>query len=237
MIPASVGFHCPDDVREGNKALRSAAPRTLTGAQMLRRPGAITIAIIVLNVLAYVVQQTSARFTSDYVLYAPAVDAGEYYRLLTAPFLHASITHIAFNMLSLYVLGTQVERYLGGARYIALYVLSALGGSTASYLFLSDNTYGLGASGAVFGLLGALLVIVRRLRLDMNGLLVMLGINLVIGFTVPHIDWRAHLGGLLVGAALTWVFAFSPQEARRWSHPLGAAVIAAVLAVLVLVVA
>ncbi|MDQ1726549.1 MAG: hypothetical protein QOK14_594 [Frankiaceae bacterium] len=233
MIPASVGFQCPDDVREGNKSMRAATPRTLTGARAAARPGAVTIGLIALNVVVYVIQQTQSNFTNRFLLWGQAVQQGESYRLLTAAFLHASITHLLVNMLSLYVVGTQVERLLGTGRYVALYLTAALGGSAASYAFQGPAAAGLGASGAIFGLLGALLVIVRRLRLDPGPLLGMVALNIALPFIVPNIDWRAHVGGLVAGAALTWAFAYAPQQARRWAHPLAVVAVLAVVVVLV----
>ena len=233
MIPASVGFQCPDDVREGAASMRAATPRTVTGARMSARPGSITIGLIVLNVIAYALQQTGGNeFTGKYLLWDLGVQQGEYYRLLSAAFLHGSITHLLVNMFSLYFLGTQVERYLGTTRFLAVYFLSALGGTTAS--LIASTTPSLGASGAVFGLLGALLLIVRRLKFDASQLLGMLGINLAIGFFVPNIDWRAHLGGLIVGAALTYAFTFAPKETRRWVHPAAVVAVLALLTTLVL---
>jgi membrane associated rhomboid family serine protease len=230
MIPAAVGFQCPDDVREGQRSMRAAAPRSLAGGRALLRPGSVTIAIIVVNVLVFLVQQANASFTGRFVLFGYAVQSGQYYRLLTAAFLHANITHIAFNMFSLYVIGTQVERVLGTVRYAVLYLLAAVGGTAASYAFTAPGAASLGASGAIFGLLGALLVIVRRLRLDPGQLLAMLGLNLAFGFLVPGIDWRAHLGGLFVGALVAWGFTYAPQRARPWAHPLVAVVVAVALA-------
>jgi membrane associated rhomboid family serine protease len=233
MIPASVGFQCPDDVRDGNKGMRRAAPRTLAGGVMSARPGSITIGLIVINVLLFLVQQASPTFTGRFVLWGSGVERGEYYRLITAAFLHASIQHVAFNMFSLYVIGTQVERLLGTTRFLAVYLVSALAGTVASFALQPSAASSLGASGAIFGLLGALLVIVRRLHLDAGPILGMLGLNLVFTFLVPGIDWRAHIGGLIAGALLTWAFSYAPQSARRWAHP---AAVVSLLAVLALVV-
>ena len=239
MIPASVGFQCPDDVREGNKGVRAATPRTMTGAAMSARPGAITIGLIVINVLMYAVQEASRHatnlqatpdFTDRFLLTGYGVEHGEYYRLLTAAFLHGSITHIAFNMFSLYVIGTQVERLLGTMRYLALYFCSAIAGTVASFALQPSAAASLGASGAIFGMLGALLVIVRRLHLDAGPIMGMLGLNLVFTFLVPGIDWRAHIGGLIAGAALAAAFSYGPQQTRRWLHPLAVVVVLAVLA-------
>ena len=130
-------------------------------------------------------------------------ELGEYYRLLTAMFLHAGIIHIAFNMLVLHQLGTPLELKLGSAKFTMIYFVSGLGGSIASVLFNDPFTLSVGASGAIFGLMGAYFVVSRSLRLDASQIRVMIGINLVIGFVIPGIDWHAHLGGLAAGAAVT----------------------------------
>ncbi|MCU1677665.1 MAG: hypothetical protein JWM93_2423 [Frankiales bacterium] len=233
MVPASVGFQCPDDVREGHKSMRAATPRTLTGARAGLRPGSITVGLIVVNVLAFLLQESQPGFTGKYLLYGYGVEQGQTYRLLTAAFLHGGITHLAVNMISLYVIGTQVERLLGTSRYLAVYLLAALGGTAASYAFQPSTVTSLGASGAVFGLLGALLVAVRRLRLDPRPLYGMLALNLALPLLVHGIDWRAHVGGLIVGTGLTFAFTYAPQDARRWVHP--TSVVAALVLLVVLV--
>jgi membrane associated rhomboid family serine protease len=119
-----------------------------------------------------------------------------------------------FNMLALYMLGPGLEAALGRVRFLALYLLSALGGSVTSYALASPLQPSLGASGAIFGLFGATLVISRRLRVDVGPILVVLGINLVLSFTIPNIDWRAHIGGLVVGAIIAAGFAYAPRTRR-----------------------
>jgi membrane associated rhomboid family serine protease len=138
----------------------------------------------------------------------------EWYRLITSAFLHGSFLHIAFNMYVLFALGPTLERILGHTRFIALYLLAALGGAVASYYFSDIRTVSVGASGAIFGLMGALVVAGRRLRYDVTQVLVLLGINVVIGFIAPGIDWRAHLGGLVVGAVVAAILVHAPKMAR-----------------------
>lgn len=237
MTAAPVGFQCPECLAEGKKAVRQ--PRTVLGGQIRGRGNAITLSLIGINVviwlLGMVVRDGSvsaltggawaelpARFglvlgaTSDGV--ALGIADGQWYRLLTAAFLHIEIWHIGMNMLALWILGTALEPALGRWRFITLYLLSALGGSAVSLLAAGPYGLSLGASGAVFGLMGALFVVMRRLGRDVSAVVVILGINLVIGFTVPGIDWRAHLGGLVVGALLGFAFAHAPRENRMtWS--------------------
>jgi membrane associated rhomboid family serine protease len=124
------------------------------------------------------------------------------------------VLHLLLNMYALWLFGPQLEATLGRVRFTALYVLSALGGSALSYAFSAPNQPSLGASGAVFGLLGAYLVVGRRLGRDTTPVMVLLVINLGYGFLVPRIDWRAHLGGLLVGALVALALAYAPRDRR-----------------------
>jgi membrane associated rhomboid family serine protease len=100
-------------------------------------------------------------------------------------------------------------------RFLALYLIAGLGGAVASFAFSSVNTVSVGASGAIFGLMGALVVAGRHLRADITQVLVLIGINVVIGFIAPGIDWRAHLGGLLTGAAVAFVMSKAPRGSRQ----------------------
>jgi membrane associated rhomboid family serine protease len=119
------------------------------------------------------------------------------------------------NMLALAQLGPVLEAALGRVRFLALYVLSALGGSVLSYLLSDPLQLGVGASGAIFGLFGAYYVVVRRLGGETRSIVTLLVINLVITFTVPIIDWRAHLGGLVTGAVVAAAFAYVPRGPQR----------------------
>jgi membrane associated rhomboid family serine protease len=141
-------------------------------------------------------------------------DGGEYYRLLTAAFLHGGLLHLATNMLTLYIVGAPLERVLGPARYLTIYLISALGGSLLALLLSPAYTVGVGASGAIFGLFGALVVLRRQIGAEAGGLFVLIGLNLVISFTLPNISWQAHIGGLLTGA-LVAVALLPTLRARR----------------------
>lgn len=234
MIPASVGFQCPECVKSGNKEVRTA--RTIFGGRVTDDPGWVSKALIAVNVVAYVAQQVSDEFTRrfyDIGAVPPppfgdpvvGVAAGEYYRLLTSAFLHGGIVHLLLNMYALYLFGPQLEAALGRLRFIVLYVVSALGGSALSYAFASPVQPSLGASGAVFGLLGAYLVINRRLGRDNTPVLMLLAINLAYGFLVPNIDWRAHLGGLVTGALVAAAIAYAPAKRRGLVQAAGIAVV------------
>jgi membrane associated rhomboid family serine protease len=157
----------------------------------------------------------------SYGMIPSAIAQGEWWRLLTSTLLHGSILHLLFNMYALYWLGPQLERALGHTRFAALYVLSALGGSVASYWFSDLRTVSVGASGAIFGLITATIVIGRETRTDVSQLIVLLGINAVIGFLQPGIDWRAHFGGAVAGAAVAYIFTKGTRLNRDRIHRAG----------------
>ena len=129
---------------------------------------------------------------------------GQWYRLFTVALMHDQTSdlplHLAFNMLALHSLGTQIESLLGKSRFLIIFFISLLAGSLTSTYFLPFNGYSIGASGAVVGLFGATLVIYKRYGVELKGVLITVGLNLAIGFTIPGIDWRAHIGGLVGGA-------------------------------------
>jgi membrane associated rhomboid family serine protease len=146
---------------------------------------------------------------------------GDYWTLMSSAFMHGSFLHIAFNMYVLWIMGPTLERVLGHSRFIALYLLAAFGGAVASYAFSDFRSVSVGASGAIFGLMGAFVVAGRRLRYDVTQVLVLLGINLVFGFLQPGIDWRAHIGGLVVGALVAAIFVFAPRRNQVLIQTLG----------------
>jgi membrane associated rhomboid family serine protease len=242
MIPASVGFQCPECVREGNKSIRQA--RTVFGGRVTTDPGWVSKVLIGINVVAFVLQQSVSGFTTRFFEIGLGFDLlhnetigvadGEYYRLLTAAFLHENVVHIALNMYALYLFGPPVEAALGRIRFLALYLLSALGGSALSYAFAAPNQPSLGASGAVFGLLGAFLVVNRKLGRDTSSVMVLLAINFVFGLLVPRIDWRAHLGGLIAGTLCAIAIAYAPAP-RRTAIQIGGMVAVAVVVLAVIV--
>ena len=222
MRSASVGFQCPECVAEGAKSIRQA--KTVFGGRVSTDVGRVTTTLIAINVTVFLVslgvpdlniRYGNLAFGLNQSFELIGVSQGEYYRLLTSAFLHAGILHILFNMFALAQIGPILENTLGRARYLALYLLSALGGSVAAYLLAPPGQPSVGASGAIFGLFGAYYVVVRRLGGETNQIVVLLAINLVITFTLPNIDWRAHLGGLATGAALAAAFAYVPRGPRQ----------------------
>ena len=220
MRSASVGFHCPECVAQGAATVRQ--PRTTLGGRVTGDTSRVSMTIVVVNVAVFVLGlavgegQLQSRYAN--VAGVPGrfgVADGEYYRLLTAAFLHAGVFHILMNMFALAQLGPVLEAALGRLRFLGLYVLAALGGSVLSYLLSSPFQFGVGASGAIFGLFGAYYVVVRRLGGETRSILVLLVINLVITFSIPIIDWRAHLGGLVTGALVAAAFAYTPRGPQR----------------------
>jgi membrane associated rhomboid family serine protease len=242
MIDASVGFQCPECVREGNSNVRRA--RTSFGGRLSDNAGYVTKVLIGVNVAVFLVQMVSASFTQRFELigaFPPppnvafeGVADGQYYRLLTAAFMHGGYLHIGFNMYALFLFGPPLEAALGRARFTVLYLASALGGSAASYAFNVPQQASLGASGAVFGLLGAFFIVNRKLGRNNSGLLVLVVINLAIAF-VPNsnIDWRAHVGGLLTGTLITAVLAYAPRSRRTLVQAAGSGAILLVVVALI----
>ncbi|MEV6954075.1 rhomboid family intramembrane serine protease [Streptomyces sp. NPDC051183] len=219
MISASVGFQCPECVRGGSGTGHrpsANAPRTLAGGVVATDPQLMTKILIGINVAVFLAAAVFPALTirlellGRYVEYVGAplegVSTGEYYRLLTSVFLHVEWWHIIGNMLGLWFIGGPLEAALGRARYLAVYLLSGLGGSALVYLLTQPNAPTLGASGAVFGLLGATVVLARRLRYEMRPLVTVVVLMLVMTF-VPlgsgvSVSWQAHIGGLVTGALL-----------------------------------
>ncbi|MEV7012988.1 rhomboid family intramembrane serine protease [Streptosporangium sp. NPDC051022] len=235
MREASVGFQCPECVADGNRTVRRA--QSVFGGKAVATPR-VTWTLLVVNVLAYVAETLSTnQVLGEFAMNAGAVAAGEWWRLFTGAFLHAplaggslAITHIVFNMWALYAIGPELERRLGSLRFLALYLLSALGGSVAVYLV---GIAAVGASGAIYGLFGALFVVARRLGYDARGVLWLIGINAVLTFMVPNISWQGHLGGLITGALVGGILAYAPAKNRNLFQWGGCAVLFVVFVALV----
>lgn len=219
MVPASVGFQCPECVAAGNASVRTVRSSTLRTAG--RRWGAVTLGLIAVNVAMFVVTAISAFSVGN----SPAANqrspvfvdlaqwpAGvyhldEWWRVLTAAFLHIGPVHLAVNMLALLIFGSELERQLGRVRYLAVYLTSALGGAVAIQLLGDPRVVVAGASAAIYGLLGALGVLMLAGRQDIRGLLTLLAINVFISF-LPGISLLGHLGGLVAGVvagAVLWL--------------------------------
>jgi membrane associated rhomboid family serine protease len=198
MISAPVGWQCPSCVKGAPavRRMRDIQPGgSLTGGTPY-----LTYGIVATCVAIYIAQQ-GGGIEARFVIVASEVARGELWRVVSSGFLHGSILHLLFNMVVLFQLGSAIEARLGRARFLAVYILSLVGGSLGALLLQPPNTAALGASGAVFGLMGAAVVLPRRgrspIEASIGGLLL---INLVITFVIPNISIGGHLGGLLAGA-------------------------------------
>ncbi len=244
QTPAAVGVHCPECVKEG----RAGMPRRPSGVLRAFAPGratVVTYVLIALNVVIYALQfVTSQQLTEAWVLYPYSIGS-EPWRLLTSAFLHSplSIFHILFNMYALFIFGPVLESFLGRGRFVALYVIGALGGSlgvltSVEVWALTDRNLqnapagALGASGAVFALMGAVFAMRKAMGVDIRQLLIVLVINLAIPFFVRGIAWEGHVGGLVIGFLVGLVFARTRRPQDRRKQILGIAGIAAGLLVL-----
>ena len=207
-------------------------PRTQFGATVT--PGGrpvVTLAIVVICAVVWLLQQVSPQVTRD-LAFVPVLGSTEPWRFLTAAFAHSpgQVLHILFNMFALWQIGQYLEPMLGRVRFGILYLVSAFGGSVGYLLLASPPPLPLtqsgidhsswvvsmvGASGAVFGLFGALLVLNRHLGRSSGPMFGVLAINAVLGFVVPGIAWQAHLGGVLTGAALAGVITLTAAQSRR----------------------
>jgi len=148
--------------------------------------------------------------------YAPFLTESEPWRMVTSAFLHSSnILHIAFNMYALWILGNALEPAFGRLRFLSVYLISALAGSVGVLMLSPIDTAVVGASGAVFGLFGALFVVQKKRGGDLRQIVVLLVINAALGFIIPGISWQAHLGGLIAGALCTVAIAYAPAKNRN----------------------
>jgi membrane associated rhomboid family serine protease len=257
MREASVGHQCPECVAEGLRTQRPA--RTAFGGGAAGRAGYVTKTLIGLNVLVMLISVASAGggglaggglgglmggstpLTLSGAVLGEAIyggelhgiATGEWYRLITAMFLHYGVLHLLLNMWALWVLGRSLETALGPLRFAALYLVAGLGGNVAAYLFSAPNAATAGASTAIFGLFAAIFVIMRRLGRDTSAVIPILVINLIFTFTVPSISIAGHLGGLVTGGALALVLAYAPRTQRTLVQAVGVGAITFLLLALV----
>ena len=212
-------MQCVDCVQRAAKQSPTVTSRFGAPARAARGRPQATLTLIGICVAMYLLQLVSPTVTRE-LQFAPVVAADEPWRALTAAFLHSprSLLHIAFNMFALYVVGQYLEPMLGRLRFVMLYLISALGGSVGVVLLASVPqgwlTPTVGASGAVFGLFAAVLVLNWRLGRETGGIIALLLINGVLGFVLPNIAWQAHLGGAVTGAALAGILALSAAPGR-----------------------
>jgi membrane associated rhomboid family serine protease len=238
MREAPVGWQCAGCVKQGARISptvrwRPRAPGRLGNTRMTP----VVLALIIVNSAIYLWEQTKLNHNIvRFGLWPYQIHyQHQWYRMVTSPFLHASVTHIFLNMLTLAIVGPPVEAELGRLRFLAVYLASALGGSVCSYLLGPLNEVGVGASGAIFGVMGAYFVLARRNRWDSSTILFLIVINLVISFADPTIDWRAHVGGLIVGGAVGYGLARTTERRRHTAVSAAAGVAVFVAAVFPLV--
>jgi membrane associated rhomboid family serine protease len=231
MRDAAVGHQCVECVREGSKTM--PRPRTVFGGRVSATP-VVTYTLIAACVVVFFMQNAGSAVEARYALRPVSVADGQYERLVTSAFMHYGIAHLLLNMWALFVVGQPLEQWLGRLRFAALYGLSALGGSVLVFLFATPFSLTAGASGAVFGLFGAMFVVAKRLNYDVRGIAVLIVLNLIITFTFSGISWQGHIGGLVTGAALALAYAYAPRQSRA-AVQLGATVAAAALIALLIV--
>jgi membrane associated rhomboid family serine protease len=222
QTPAAVGVHCPECVREQRAQFQanrraSGAPSGLTVARrrfaMLDQKG--TVVLVAVSVAVWLLDQVTGRaLTSAMLYFAPVADT-QPWRIVTGLFVHSSIFHILFNMWALWIFGRMLENILGTWRFLALFLLSGLGGDLAVTL-LSPSSPVVGASGAIFGLFAAFFVIQRSLGYNAVQLLVIMGLNLIVGFLPgTNISWQAHIGGIVLGFITGFVFSKTRNIRQR----------------------
>jgi membrane associated rhomboid family serine protease len=243
QVPASVGFQCPEEQGGGPARARAAY------GGRLRARADVTYALVAVNVGVFLVTLASggdvlfgsgsSPLYRDFAMQpvtllvddrvVEGVADGEWWRLVTAGFLHYGIFHLAFNMMALLSFGPHLEHALGRWRFLALYLLCAVAGSVVSYAFGPTNVQSAGASGALYGLVGGALALGRRRGEDPRPLLGYLAFGVLFTLAVPQIDWRAHAGGLAAGFAAGTALFIPPGRARSLVQALG--VVAVVLVV------
>ena len=247
---AAVGQQCVECVRAGNQGTRSV--RGMFGGRPAARGAVVTWALVAINILLYLVEWARPSLANSMEMLGlgsptgrpplVGVATGQWYRLITSAFLpppgvsNLGPLDIIFNMWALFLVGPALERTLGHARYIAVYLVSAVGGSVLYYYLAPHNQPALGASGAIFGLLGAWFVVSKRLGLDSRWLVTVVVLNL--GFDLAlrsQIAWQAHVGGLLAGGLLTAAFAYAPRKFRMPLQAAATVVLLGLLAVAVVI--
>ena len=212
----------------------------------------VTWTLVGINVALFLVELAKPSLANDWGLlgYAPfsaggpvqGIAAGQWYRLITSAFLPPAtglgglgFLDILFNMWALVVVGPSLEQLLGRARFLAVYLLSAIGGGVAFFLIGQSYVLALGASGAVFGLFGAWFVVARKLRLDVRGIVTIIAINLAFSlFYRSTIAWQDHVGGLIVGVVTTAAFVYAPRKNKTAVQVAAAVAVLAILVVLVI---
>ena len=231
MHQASVGFHCPECTRSGRQQV-VRGPVAAGGSGLL-----VTNALIALNVAVFVFGlgsglQTRSTVVIDGGLFGPAVADGEWWRIVTSGFLHANLLHIGFNCFVLYQLGRLMEPVLGRARFLLVYSVALLSGALG-VLLIDPNALTVGASGAVFGMMGAAVAAMRSRGINPfhTGLGGTIMINLLLTFSISGISIGGHVGGLIGGFIAGWIL--TDLGPSKWRDPLVATALTVALGVAV----
>jgi membrane associated rhomboid family serine protease len=250
MRSASVGQQCVECVGADARGTRQA---TTTFGGRPTANAVVTWALVAINVAIFLVTWVRPSIVNNlemlgyarYTYTGPmhGVAGGEWYRLITSAFLAPAtglgglgFMDILFNMWALVFVGPSLEGLLGRARFLAVYLLSAVGGGVMYYFLAPQNEPAVGASGAIFGLFGAWFVVSRRLRLDTRGIVILIGINLALSLFLHNIiAWQDHIGGLLTGALLTAAYAYAPRKNRAALQVVATVAIVALIVVAVVV--
>jgi membrane associated rhomboid family serine protease len=260
MRDAAVGFQCPSCIAEGKKSTRSG--RTAFGGLRPTNASITSGVLIAINVgvwLAITLTGGSGSRLVDLLglrpngicdrgdgtasflegtcsgTWLPGVADGAYWQVVTSGFTHVAIFHIAFNMFALWVIGPQLELALGRLRFLSLYLLSLLAGSAVVLWAAPQFQLTLGASGAIYGLFGALLLVAHKVGGDIRQLWVLIGINVFLTFALPNISWQGHLGGFVGGVLVAGVLVYAPRGPHRTTFQVGGLVAIGALTVLAII--
>lgn len=168
--------------------------------------GRVTKILIGINLLVFLAQLTSGGNVTSLLALQPSLVFWEPWTIVTSGFAHADWLHLLLNMYSLWIFGEAIESYIGAKHFLWLYLLSIVGGSLAFIFFEGGGSWVVGASGGVFGLMGAYFIIIRAMGFRSSQMLVLIGINVFLGFTNPGVAISAHIGGLIAGAGIAWYF-------------------------------
>lgn len=234
MHQASVGFHCPDCVRQGKQKVVQG--RSAFNGLTAARRAPLTMALVAINVALFLLQIAAPTVVTPFgrineVLYDYSnfglfvAENGEWYRLISSAFLHWDVVHLALNMFALWMIGPLVELSMGRLRFGVIYAVSLMAGSAGSML-VEPNAFTVGASGAIYGLLGALVIVFRDRGISIwsSGLGLTLLINFVFTIGIPGISIGGHLGGLVGGLAATWILLEGQRRMRGNDAALGFAI-------------
>jgi membrane associated rhomboid family serine protease len=224
MVTAAVGFHCPECVKSGKQKVYNSRAAFGGGKSLWLTPGLIAanVAVFVLSLgSGSTATEAGGSFLERFGLYGPAVRYNhEYYRIITAGFMHSGFLHIGFNMYALWIMGNMLEPALGRLRFGLIYFVGLLAGSVGA-LVLEPNALAVGASGAIFALFGAAFIAQRAAGINpwQSGIGITIAINLVITFGIPHISKGGHLGGLAGGLLVGYLLLEGPKRMRNRDQP------------------